>query len=248
MIGDKVMVEQAYGIVCGVISDIIYDEDCVVITDARGCRIVANFNEIIVLQEILCASIVISLSIAIPHTLMQQIHHALMVDSAQGCIIPTLQKTVDIISLGNIIHMKMKLLILTLQIPFQHVMDIPLQSTFVRFAEGNSMSTKIYTKILSALETIVYQEGWVLGQCCYNTRSEFYYRGCKFVVVVCPSEGRDVFKVYCEYHDGNDVTYSQFSRTYLGETNGDTSPILTFANMLFSDIAHESRIIRRKFD
>jgi len=49
MIGDKVMVEQAYGIVCGVISDIIYDEDCVVITDTRGCRIVANFNEIIVL-------------------------------------------------------------------------------------------------------------------------------------------------------------------------------------------------------
>lgn len=49
MIGDKVMIEESYGIIYGVISDILFDDDCVVITDSRGCRVVANFNEIIVL-------------------------------------------------------------------------------------------------------------------------------------------------------------------------------------------------------
>ena len=109
------------------------------------------------------------------------------------------------------------------------------------------MPTEIYTKILSALEMIAYQDGWVLGPGYYNTRSELYYRGCKFVIVACPSGGQNIFKVYCEYKNGNDVTYSQFSRTYLGESYGEDSPIVTFANMLFCDIVHESRIIRRDY-
>ena len=105
------------------------------------------------------------------------------------------------------------------------------------------MNCNLISNILSALETIAYNEGWLIGEYNGETRSTFYYRGIKFTVV-----GRKqvpvCFDIYCEYQKGNDVTYSKIGRTYLGE-NGvmGESPVQNFAAMLFCDMIKESKIL-----
>ena len=105
------------------------------------------------------------------------------------------------------------------------------------------MNCNLISNILSALETIAYNEGWLIGEYNGETRSTFYYRGIKFTVV-----GRKqvhiYFDIYCEYQNGNDVTYSKIGRTYLGEKGvmGE-SPVQNFAAMLFFDMIKESKIL-----
>lgn len=105
------------------------------------------------------------------------------------------------------------------------------------------MNCNLISNILSALETIAYNEGWLVGECNGETRSTFYYRGIKFTVV-----GRKqvpvYFDIYCEYQNGKDVTYSKIGRTYLGEKGvmGE-SPVQNFAVMLFCDMVKESKIL-----
>lgn len=109
------------------------------------------------------------------------------------------------------------------------------------------MSNELPSNILSRLETICYHEGWLIGEYQGEERMEVYYHGCKFVVVptFC---GKYIFKIFCEYQRGVDVTYSQISRTYLGEDYGWGSSVNAFASMLFSDMVHEAHIIRRVVD
>lgn len=105
------------------------------------------------------------------------------------------------------------------------------------------MNCNLISNILSALDTIAYNEGWLIGEYNGETRSTFYYRGIKFTVV-----GRKqvpvYFDIYCEYQNGKDVTYSKISRTYLGEKGvmGE-SPVQNFAVMLFYDMVKESKIL-----
>lgn len=105
------------------------------------------------------------------------------------------------------------------------------------------MNCNLISNILSALETIARNEGWLIGEYNGETRSTFYYRGIKFTVV-----GRKqvpvCFDIYCEYQKGNDVTYSKIGRTYLGEKGvmGE-SPVQNFAAMLFCDMIKESKIL-----
>lgn len=105
------------------------------------------------------------------------------------------------------------------------------------------MNCNLISNILSALETIAYNEGWLIGEYNGETRSTFYYRGIKFTVV-----GRKqvpvYFDIYCEYQNGNDVTYSKIGRTYLGEKGvmGESS-VQNFAAMLFCDMIKESKIL-----
>lgn len=105
------------------------------------------------------------------------------------------------------------------------------------------MNCNLISNILSALDTIAYNEGWVIGEYNGETRSTFYYRGIKFTVV-----GRKqvpvYFDIYCEYQNGKDVTYSKIGRTYLGEKGvmGE-NPVQNFAVMLFCDMVKESKIL-----
>lgn len=105
------------------------------------------------------------------------------------------------------------------------------------------MNCNLISNILSALEIIAYNEGWLVGEYNGETRSTFYYRGIKFTVV-----GRKqvpvYFDIYCEYQNGKDVTYSKIGRTYLGEKGvmGE-SPVQNFAVMLFCDMIKESKIL-----
>lgn len=105
------------------------------------------------------------------------------------------------------------------------------------------MNCNLISNILSALDTIAYNEGWLIGEYNGKTRSTFYYRGIKFTVV-----GRKqvpvYFDIYCEYQNGKDVTYSKIGRTYLGEKGvmGESS-VHNFAVMLFCDMVKESKIL-----
>lgn len=105
------------------------------------------------------------------------------------------------------------------------------------------MNCNLISNILSALDTIAYNEGLVIGEYNGETRSTFYYRGIKFTVV-----GRKqvpvYFDIYCEYQNGKDVTYSKIGRTYLGEKGvmGE-NPVQNFAVMLFCDMVKESKIL-----
>ena len=105
------------------------------------------------------------------------------------------------------------------------------------------MNCNLISNILSALETIAYNEGWLIGEYNGEMRSTFYYRGIKFTVV-----GRKqvpvYFDIYCEYQNEKDVKYSKIGRTYLGEKGvmGE-SPVQNFAVMLFCDMVKESKIL-----
>ena len=105
------------------------------------------------------------------------------------------------------------------------------------------MNCNLISNILSALETIAYNEGWLIGEYNGEMRSTFYYRGIKFTVV-----GRKQVPVYFDIHNkyqnGKDVTYSKIGRTYLGEKGvmGE-SPVQNFAVMLFCDMVKESKIL-----
>lgn len=105
------------------------------------------------------------------------------------------------------------------------------------------MNCNLISNILSALDTIAYNEGWLIGEYNGEAHSTFYYRGIKFTVV-----GRKqvpvYFDIYCEYQNGKDVTYSKIGRTYLGEKGmmGE-NPVQNFAVMLFCDMVKESKIL-----
>lgn len=105
------------------------------------------------------------------------------------------------------------------------------------------MNCNLISNILSALDTIAYNECWLIGEYNGETRSTFYYRGIKFTVV-----GRKqvpvYFDIYCEYQNGKDVTYSKIGRTYLSEKGvmGE-SPVQNFAVMLFCNMVKESKIL-----
>lgn len=105
------------------------------------------------------------------------------------------------------------------------------------------MNCNLISNILSALDTIAYNEGWVIGEYNGETRSTFYYRGIKFTVVG-RKQAPVYFDIYCEYQNGKDVTYSKIGRTYLGEERvmGE-SPVQNFAVMLFCDMVKESKIL-----
>lgn len=105
------------------------------------------------------------------------------------------------------------------------------------------MTSNLISNILSALETVAYAEGWLIGEYNGEMRSTFYYHGVKFTVV-----GRKqvpiYFDIYCEYRHGNDTAYSKISRTYLGEKSvGGESSVQNFAIMLFCDMIKESKVL-----